>query len=196
MLPVAPPSGGQSGRFRPCVGVGVLQIVLFFPPSFLPLPPRVCLRRKQRQTHAHPSCPLIVGPILRYWKSRDKLPGRRSVTAAPPPGRQCAVMTCWKLVEGNMCVRIIEHSLFHGLWNQLVILYFCFNQPLCQYCSSATSLDCLTFGHLPLEEVKVRSDHIRAHHGHATCVIRAPEAPLRPQQAARFIKEIKIHDLS
>lgn len=102
MFPEAPPSGGQSGRFRSSVGVGACKS--FF--SFLfPSPPTSCLSRKQRQKHAHPSARNRLA-IPRYWKSRDKWLGRRSVTAVPPSARQCAVTMCWKLAENKttMCI--------------------------------------------------------------------------------------------
>lgn len=66
-----------------------------FSPVFFPSPPTSCLSRKQRPELAHPSA-RNRSAVPRYWKSSDKSPGRRSVTVAPPLGRQCAVTTCWK----------------------------------------------------------------------------------------------------
>lgn len=100
MFPEAPPSGGQSERFPSFRGCRRLQIVFFLPlpPPPPPTPPTASLSRKQRQKHAHPSARNRLA-FPRYRKSSDKLPGWRSVTAAPPPGRQCAVTTCWKPAE-------------------------------------------------------------------------------------------------
>lgn len=77
----------------------------FFPSSFFPPshPPTPSLSRKQRQKHAHPSARNRLA-FPRYRKSSNKLPGQRSVTAAPPPGRQCAVTMCWKRAEKSMCI--------------------------------------------------------------------------------------------
>lgn len=62
--------------FPPSVGVGVCNLFFF---SFLRLPPLVFFTNKNTLI-------CLAGNrlvIQRYWKSRDKWPGRRSVTVAP-----------------------------------------------------------------------------------------------------------------